>query len=111
MAKKQPVVLLISTASGTLASQGAGETAFNRIAREQSGAAIAGWFWLRYIERIHSAREARIAAMEQRVRNQAAIELLDSWMRDESGYDEEAWPGIKKAIEENRMSDRSRFSD
>ena len=105
------VVLFSSTASGTLAGQGAGETAFNRIAQEQSHAATSQWFWRRHIEGALSAQKARIAEIKQRAKNQAAIDLLEGWLQDESGYDEEVWPGIKKAIEENRMSDRSRFSD
>ena len=30
------------------------------------------------------------------------IELLDEWLKDESGYDEEAWPELKKALNEER---------
>ena len=44
-------------------------------------------------------------------RNRRAIELLDAWLRDDSGYDEETWPIVKKLIEENRLSDRSQFRD
>jgi hypothetical protein len=44
-------------------------------------------------------------------KNEAAIRLLRKWMADESGYDEKAWPIAKKAIEENRLSYRKRFSD
>jgi hypothetical protein len=28
--------------------------------------------------------------------------LLDEWMADESGYDEEAWPELKEALDRNR---------
>ena len=31
-------------------------------------------------------------------RNQSAIALLDRWLEDESGYDEEAWPDLKSAL-------------
>lgn len=31
--------------------------------------------------------------------NKAAIDLLDKWLADESGYDEETWPKIRKALE------------
>ena len=41
--------------------------------------------------------------------NSAAIKLLDTWLADESGYDERVWPIVKKMIEENRMSNRKRF--
>jgi hypothetical protein len=30
------------------------------------------------------------------------IRLLDSWLADESGYDEETWPELKKALDEER---------
>jgi len=50
------------------------------------------------------------AAVNQRNASQEAIRLLQEWMADESGYDEEVWPVVKKAIEENRPSYRSRFS-
>jgi hypothetical protein len=45
------------------------------------------------------------------VRNEAAIRLLDKWLADESGYDEEVWPRVKAGIEENRLSDLKRFND
>ncbi|HET6881249.1 MAG TPA: hypothetical protein VFI31_13900 [Pirellulales bacterium] len=34
----------------------------------------------------------------------ALIELFRSWLTDESGYDEEAWPKLKSAL--NRERDR-----
>jgi hypothetical protein len=47
----------------------------------------------------------------RRAKNEAAIRLLDKWLADESGYDEDVWPRVKVAIEENRLSERKRFSD
>ena len=47
----------------------------------------------------------------QQAKNEAAIRLLAEWMADESGYDEKTWPKVKRAIEENRLSSRSRFND
>ncbi len=47
----------------------------------------------------------------QRARNQAAIRLLREWLADNSGYDEETWPIVEKAIEEHRPSYRRRFHD
>lgn len=41
----------------------------------------------------------------------AAIKLLDQWLADESGYDEDAWPGLKAALEKNRLSRRKLFDD
>jgi hypothetical protein len=34
--------------------------------------------------------------------NLAAIRLLDEWMADDSGYDEETWPELKEALDRNR---------
>jgi hypothetical protein len=47
----------------------------------------------------------------QKKKNEAVIHLLDEWLADESGYDEEVWPIVKKAIEENRPSHRKRFHE
>jgi len=30
------------------------------------------------------------------------IRLLQTWMADESGYDEETWPELKAALDRNR---------
>jgi len=46
----------------------------------------------------------------QRQRNEATKQLILEWLADDSGYDEEAWPILKKTIEENRLSKRKRFS-
>ena len=40
----------------------------------------------------------------QRRRNAAARQLLQKWLADDSGYDEETWPFLKQALEENRVS-------
>jgi hypothetical protein len=41
------------------------------------------------------------------------IGLLRSWLADESGYDEETWPKLKKALdqERGRVGARSLFDD
>jgi len=45
-------------------------------------------------------------------RKVAAQQLLQQWLSDESGYDEETWPVLKQALEQNRSaSDRRLFSD
>lgn len=41
--------------------------------------------------------------------NLAAARLLDEWMEDDSGYDEEAWPELKEALDRDRLSDRKLF--
>ena len=52
---------------------------------------------------------AAIAA--QRLQNEAARRLLQEWLADESGYDEDVWPKVKRLIEDNRLSVRKRFCD
>jgi hypothetical protein len=49
--------------------------------------------------------------VKSRHRNEAARQLLREWRADTSGYDEEAWPKVKRIIEENRLSARSKFGD
>ncbi|HEV2972957.1 MAG TPA: hypothetical protein VGY55_23515 [Pirellulales bacterium] len=39
----------------------------------------------------------------------SVIALLDEWLRDESGYDEETWPELKAAIDRDRPSARRLF--
>jgi hypothetical protein len=60
-------------------------------------------------ETVSVSPQADLAA--QRQKNEAARRLLQEWIADESGYDEEMWPQIKQIIEDNRLSLRSRFSD
>lgn len=47
----------------------------------------------------------------QYVKNEEAIRLLQSWLDDASGYDEQVWPALKEAIDEHRLSHRQRFAD
>ncbi len=47
----------------------------------------------------------------QRIKNEVAMRLLQAWLADDSGYDERVWELVKKAIEENKLSDRKRFDD
>jgi hypothetical protein len=79
---------------------------------EQSASATST-YWLETGQAVGALEQEALAqsVMTQRQKNQAAIRLLQEWLADESGYDEENWPIIKKAIEENRLSDRKRFDD
>jgi hypothetical protein len=52
-----------------------------------------------------------VGATLQRARNQSAINLLNEWLADESGYDERVWPTARRAIAENTLSSRKRFDD
>ncbi len=38
-----------------------------------------------------------------------AIDLLDQWLADDSGYDEETWPELKEALDRDRLSGRRLF--
>jgi hypothetical protein len=58
-----------------------------------------------------TAEEVEAGRMAQTAQNAAAIRLLRQWLEDESGYDERVWPQLKEAIEEDRLSERKRFSD
>jgi hypothetical protein len=51
------------------------------------------------------------ALAAQRQKNEAARRLLQEWLTDDSGYDEEVWSKVKQIIEENRLSPRKRFCD
>lgn len=51
------------------------------------------------------------AIAERKRKNAEALRLLHEWLADESGYDEEMWPILKKALEEDRTSYGSFFSD
>ncbi|HEY7347239.1 MAG TPA: hypothetical protein VH599_02885 [Ktedonobacterales bacterium] len=44
-------------------------------------------------------------------RTERLFRHLDEWLADESGYDEETWPKVKAALEEDRLSSRSLFTD
>jgi excisionase family DNA binding protein len=50
-------------------------------------------------------------ALSDRERAEKAIQLLDGWMADESGHDEEYWPKIKAVLEENPLSLRPVFDE
>jgi hypothetical protein len=42
---------------------------------------------------------------------EAALKLLEEWLQDESGYDEETWPELKEALERDRLSERKLFHE
>lgn len=49
------------------------------------------------------------SAQPKSQRNAAARQLLQDWLADESGYDEETWPVLKQALEQNRASSNRRL--
>lgn len=42
---------------------------------------------------------------------EAVLKLVEQWLAEDDGYDQEVWPIIRQDIEEYRLSDRSRFHE
>ncbi len=53
---------------------------------------------------VSSGAERAKGSETNRQRNSAALRLVRDWLSDESGYDEETWPQLKRAMEDNRHS-------
>lgn len=58
--------------------------------------------------RIQSTTESDVTHI---AKNQVAKQLVQAWLADDSGYDEEVWPLLQQTIEENRLSHRPRFHE
>lgn len=43
--------------------------------------------------------------------NKQALNLIDDWCADVSGYDDSVWVQVKDSVESNRISERKRFDD
>lgn len=56
-------------------------------------------------------RNGAAVGLEERQKQLELVELLESWMADESGDDERLWPLVKAGLEENRTSGRALFSE
>ena len=56
-------------------------------------------------------RTRRSSGIRRQTRPKEVIALLDEWLKDESGYDEETWPELKKALDRNRLSGRKLFDE
>lgn len=39
------------------------------------------------------------------------VKIVNEWMADESGYDEQTWPELKAALQANRGDQRKPFGD
>lgn len=52
-------------------------------------------------------------AREQKreVRKEIGPQLIDSWLADESGYDEAAWPAVQRALEGNHTPQKGRSGE
>ena len=40
---------------------------------------------------------------ERRKRNIRAAALIESWMKDDSGHDEDVWPALEQALKEHPL--------
>ncbi len=49
--------------------------------------------------------EVRVELVEQS-RGRSAIQLVEGWLEDQSGYDEEVWPELKSDLDAHRLSAR-----
>ncbi|MEP0893130.1 MULTISPECIES: hypothetical protein [Leptolyngbya] len=59
-------------------------------------------------QKIPTSTESVINA-EQAAKNQAAIDLLDSWLSEDASEDQQTWKFLKTALDEDRLSDRPLF--
>lgn len=59
-------------------------------------------------QKIPTSTESGIDA-EQAAKNQAAIDLLDSWLSEDASEDQQTWKFLKTALDEDRLSDRPLF--
>jgi predicted DNA-binding antitoxin AbrB/MazE fold protein len=66
---------------------------------------------VRIVSTPFSTQLPNITEDEERI--EKTIRLLDEWMADESGYDEETWPEIKAALnrERDNVSARRLFDE
>jgi len=65
-----------------------------------------------YVTKSGASTAKNIKGNAQKQGNAAARQLLREWQADETGYDEETWPILKQALEENRFpSGRRLFRD
>jgi hypothetical protein len=74
-------------------------------------------YWADLLETLRQFRQkipsdsSPIVNAEQSQKNQAAIDLLDSWLDDDEDASEhqQAWDFLKTALDEDRLSDRPLF--
>jgi ferritin len=74
-------------------------------------------YWADLLETLRQFRQkipsdiSPIVNAEQSQKNQAAIDLLDSWLNDDEDASEhqQAWDFLKTALDEDRLSDRPLF--
>jgi len=72
-------------------------------------------YWTELLENLRQFRHkistttSPIVNTEQAQKNQAAITLLDSWLDEDASEHQQTWDYLKKAMDEDRLSDRSLF--
>jgi ferritin len=74
-------------------------------------------YWAELLDTLRQFRQkipsatSPIVNIEQAKKNQAAINLLDSWLDEEQDASEhqQTWDFLKKALDEDRFSDRPLF--
>jgi hypothetical protein len=74
-------------------------------------------YWTDLLDTLHQFRQkiplaaSPVVNVEQSRKNQAAIDLLDSWIKDDEDASEhqQSWDFLKTALDEDRLSDRPLF--
>ncbi len=74
-------------------------------------------YWADLLESLRQFRQnipataSSIVDIEQAQKNQAAIDLLDSWLdeSEDAAEHQQAWECLKTALDEDRLSDRPLF--
>jgi hypothetical protein len=75
-------------------------------------------YWTDLLDTVRQFRQTipstppSVVDAEQVQKNQAAIDLLDSWLDDteDASEHQQAWDFLKTALDEDRLSDRPLFS-
>ncbi len=62
------------------------------------------------VDALPEAEAAADLTAEQRERAARVTRLLEAWMADESGHDEETWPRLREVLDGDRLSFRKLFS-
>ena len=55
----------------------------------------------------NAARRSRSSHVHRQTKPDEVIALLDEWLADKSGYDDETWPELKGALDRDRLSSRN----
>jgi hypothetical protein len=58
-----------------------------------------------------ASRVCKSSRSRRQTNAEAVIALLDEWLKDESAFDEETSPELKKALDRDRLSDRKLFDE